>query len=122
MYSVVCKNRRKKDPSKCAQQGEESTSNAAASQVSCQLEVVPQKSDDNVGRSQSALFHYPTTEPCYESIGCGSLEDHGRRTTSEPAYASVDANWKKSRRKKTWTKNRQSDNLYESIENLATGF
>ncbi|XP_061486209.1 uncharacterized protein LOC133386551 [Rhineura floridana] len=120
MYSVVCKDRKKKkkDSDRC---NEERTSQVEISPGNVQLAAVHQQSDGKAGH-QPPSFQSPKIEPCYESVNCELWADSGRNQSTEPAYETVDTCWKNPRRKGKLNRNIPAENLYESIENLAFQF
>lgn len=123
MYSVVCKAKKKKNKSDSKNQSEERASQVEMKEGDGQVTAVNQESE-GIAVHLSSSLPTPVIEPCYESINCGSWMDMNRngKQTPEPAYETVDSHWDRSRRKNKTSRTIPAENLYESIENLASQF
>nr|XP_008117817.1 PREDICTED: uncharacterized protein LOC103280469 [Anolis carolinensis] len=120
MYAVVCKDKKKKKAKNGVILGKNGGPQVERSRGCCQAESVPRASEGMEG-PQSSLFQPHFIEPCYASISCEPRADFGEKEIEEPAYETVETHWKKPRKKgKPKSKAAAAtENLYESIENLA---
>ncbi|XP_054837701.1 uncharacterized protein LOC129331274 [Eublepharis macularius] len=116
MYSVLCKTRKKKKTNSEGD-GEESPHHTVMSHQDGQLTAAHQEPSCKA-RPPSSSPRSLITEPCYDTVSCESQALPNGREVAEPAYETVDAHWKPSKRKGKAKPNRQAENLYESIENL----
>nr|XP_060627606.1 uncharacterized protein LOC132772760 [Anolis sagrei ordinatus] len=120
MYAVVCKDNKKKKKAK-AKNGVVVGTNGGPQVERSHMEPVPQASEGMEGH-QSSLFQPHLIEPCYASISSESRADVGEKESEEPAYETVETHWKRPRKKgksKSKAAAAATENLYESIENLA---
>ncbi|KAL8179718.1 UNVERIFIED_CONTAM: hypothetical protein K2H54_071730 [Gekko kuhli] len=108
MYSVVNKAGKKKKKTADFEGNGEETSHRNG-----QLAAVHQGPDSRAEPRPSSSLS-PVTEPCYDSVSHDSWLLPDGREGAEPAYETVDAHWKPSRRKGKASPNKP-ENLYESI-------
>ncbi|XP_053169665.1 uncharacterized protein LOC128353034 [Hemicordylus capensis] len=118
MYSVVCKARKKKAKDS-EELSEERRPTVEAGQGNGQGAAVRPESSDGRAGCQSSL-----SEPCYESVNCESWVGMVRngKQAPEPAYEPMDIHWNKPKRRGKSKLNTPTENLYESIENIAFQF
>ncbi|XP_025031857.1 uncharacterized protein LOC112542678 [Python bivittatus] len=118
MYSVVCKDKKKKKAQSPEGAGEQKAPQAEASPGPCQGATVSQESN-GIASYQSSSFP-AATEPCYQSIHCEPRTKAASQPASEPAYETVETYWhnaKKNPKASKWKT--VAENLYESIDQVA---
>lgn len=118
MYSVVCKEKKKKKDERSEGAGQERDPQAEVNSGRHRGITVSQESNGIASYQSSVL---PTaTEPYYESVPCESWTEVASQPRAEPAYESVDTYWNKGKKKsKTSEKNMATENFYESIDLVA---
>ncbi|XP_032074039.1 uncharacterized protein LOC116509153 isoform X2 [Thamnophis elegans] len=118
MYSVVCKDKKKKKAQRPEGDGEEAAPQAKGNPGHCQEIMVSLESNGIASYQPSSL---PTAmEPYYDTVPCEPWTKVANQPVAEPAYESVDTYWNKVKKKsKVQKKKMTPENLYESIDQVA---
>ncbi|XP_063156101.1 uncharacterized protein LOC134494784 [Candoia aspera] len=118
MYSVVCKEKKKKKAHCSERASEEKVPQAEARPGHCQRTTVSQEPNGIASFQSSSLP--AATEPCYESIHCEPWTEVARQPASEPAYETVETYWHGAKKNSKASKRKTvAENLYESIDQVA---
>ncbi|XP_039182877.1 uncharacterized protein LOC120300647 isoform X2 [Crotalus tigris] len=117
MYSVVCKEKKKKKGERSERPGKERDPQAEVKSGHPQGITVNQESN-GIASFQSSVLS-TATEPYYESVPCESWPEVASQPMAEPAYEPVDTYWNKGKKKpKKAKKNTVTENFYESIDHV----